>query len=50
MTDSKLRTFGASALVAAAAGLAGALLFVLAARASLATVTISPAAATVSSA
>lgn len=38
MTDSKLRTFGASALVAAAAGLAGALLFVLAARASLATV------------
>lgn len=41
MTDTtKLKTFGASALVAAAAGLAGALLFVLAARASLATVVI----------
>lgn len=38
MTDTKLKTFGASALVAAAAGLAAALLFVLAARASLATV------------
>jgi hypothetical protein len=37
MTDTKLKTFGASALVAAAAGLAAALLFVLAARASLAT-------------
>ncbi|MFO1134700.1 MAG: DUF2232 domain-containing protein [Rhodoblastus sp.] len=38
MTDTKLKTFGASTLVAAAAGLAAALLFVLAARASLATV------------
>ena len=34
MTDTKLKTYGASALVAVAAGLAAALLFVLAARAS----------------
>ena len=40
MTDTKLKTYGASALVAAAAGLAAALLFVLAARASLATVMV----------
>lgn len=38
MTDTKLKTYGASALVAVAAGLAAALLFVLAARASMATV------------
>ncbi|HMN73172.1 MAG TPA: DUF2232 domain-containing protein [Rhodoblastus sp.] len=38
MTDTKLKTWGASALVAVAAGLAAALLFVLAARASVATV------------
>ncbi len=40
MTDTKLKTYGASALVAVAAGLAAALLFVLAARASLATVVV----------
>ncbi|MBX3526238.1 MAG: DUF2232 domain-containing protein [Rhodoblastus sp.] len=40
MTDTKLKTYGASALVAVAAGLAAALLFVLAARASAATVAI----------
>ncbi len=38
MTDTKLKTYGASALLAAAAGLAAALLFVLAARASVATI------------